>query len=250
MKTLRLFTGLVWLFLTTASTFAEESTPKVRFNQLPDWLRDDAKEAFPDMRMRGEIRQVLDGSIFVWSRPGYTPVLFQEKDGDAYYANSFDSKDDTKNQWEKLGFFSEKDSGMTKELRIAFYNKAFDDPNFGFKYNNPSKGETILLYSAIDCGYCVKLEKALHKAGVPFVVVPTTLQPKVTRDFREVYCAEDKSSAWKKMMTTRKISPQKNSRCEIPFLEFQLVGDIMGINATPSAMRPDGTIVEPALLWA
>lgn len=240
---------LIALACSTASSFAEESAPKVRFNQLPGWLQSEAREAFPEMRHKGEIRAVLDGQVYAWKQQGYSPVLFQQKNGDAYYISSIEGTDPSNSPWTKLDFIPSKDATMTQALRKAFYDKAFDDPNFGFQYNNPKKGETVLLYSAIDCGFCVRLEKALHKAGVPFIVVPSTLQLKPTRELKQVYCTPDKAAAWKKMMVSRKYDVHNNERCEMPFTEFSLLGDVMGLDSTPAGLRPDGTVLNATELW-
>ena len=245
----KLALGLLALAYLTGAAIAEESSPKVRFNQLPSWLQSDAREAFPDMRHKGEIRKVLDGQVYVWKRHGYSPVLFQQKNGDAYYITGFEGTDASKNPWTKLGFIPSEDATMTQALRKAFYDKAFDDPNFGFQYNNPKKGETVLLYSAIDCGFCVRLEKALNKAGVPFIAVPSTLQLKPTRELKQVYCTTDKAAAWKKMMLSRKYDAHNNERCEMPFTEFSLLGDVMGLDTTPSGLTPDGTVLNATELW-
>lgn len=247
MKTLAM--SLMPMMLTLGSAVAKETAPKVRFNQLPGWLQEDAREAFPEMRHKGEIRQVLDGKVFVWSTSGYSPVLFQQKNGSAYYISSIDAKNDQANQWTKLGILPGKDVSMTKELRVAFYNKAFDEPDFGFQYNKPEKGKTVLLYSAIDCGYCVMLEKALHKAGVPFIVVPTTLSGKPSREFKNVYCASDKPKAWTEMMTKRTYVSAKDPDCDMPYAEFDLLGEVLATGSTPAGLMPDGTVLDGSELW-
>ena len=84
---------------------------------------------------------------------------------------------------------------------------------------------------------------------MPFIHVPSTLQLKPTRELKQVYCTPDKAAAWKKMMVSRKYDVHNNERCEMPFTEFSLLGDVMGLDTTPSGLMPDGTVLNATELW-
>lgn len=233
----------------SALTYAVDMSDPIRYRDLPVWMHHASENAFPDMRRRGTVISVFGGEAYAWSDNKFDPVLFKNKDNEVYYITSFNSKNDAENLWDQIDDPTIRQSGMTADIRRAAYNWAFDNEHFSIKYNNPKKGQTLILYSAMDCSYCVKLERSLHKAKLPYIVVPINLANKPSREYKNIYCADDRKSAWMNIMSKREYRQAKNINCEIPYAEMQIFGHILGTNSTPSGLMPDGTVVTAGELW-
>lgn len=236
------------LMLSSATGFAEDTNKPVRFNDLPSWMQRAGESAFPEMRLKGKIVPVFGGEVYSWNQPKKVPVLFTRQGNSAFYITDFDTDPNAKNAWTSTSFFAS-DEGITEKLRKHIYDWAFDNPEFAIQYNNPKKGETILLSSAMDCPYCVELERALHKNNIPYIVVPSNLDDKPTPAYKSVYCTSDRPKSWANMMIKREYQKHNNTRCEIPHAEMSVFFHVLGTTATPAALKPDGSVIVGSDIW-
>lgn len=124
-------------------------------------------------------------------------------------------------------------------------------------YGRGSERE-IVLFSAVDCGYCKRLEEGLQALGekvdATIYVLPSSLQPlqgapsPAWQAATQIWCADDNGSAWKKFWNTRAIPPARS--CEITPRSANLaeteVRDLLAatgakLGGYPTLLREDGS---------
>ena len=107
-----------------------------------------------------------------------------------------------------------------------------------------------MLFSDADCPFCHRLENELK--GVDNVTIYTflfpidQLHPDAARKSKQIWCAPDKVKAWDEFFASGKV-PDNKGDCGDPVAKTQALGNSLKINATPTLVFADGTMIPGAL---
>jgi thiol:disulfide interchange protein DsbC len=122
--------------------------------------------------------------------------------------------------------------------------------DLAFKRVKGDGSRTIYLFSDADCPYCHRLEKEMQ--GLDNVTVYTflfpidQLHPDAARKSKILWCAPDRAKAWDTYFATGKL-PDNKGDCGDPVAKTQALGASLHINATPTLIFADGTMIPGAL---
>lgn len=121
-------------------------------------------------------------------------------------------------------------------------------------------GRKMVLFSAVDCGFCQRFEQDLMKKGsgvnTTFYVVPMSLQAfsgagvAKWQTVSRIWCADNSSAAWRKYWNTLEAAPgatcefdPKNAEQSGRYLEQVLAAVGSRVGGTPTILREDGSIL-------
>ncbi len=108
----------------------------------------------------------------------------------------------------------------------------------------------LAIFSDADCPFCARLENELK--GVDDVTIYTflfpidQLHPDAARKSKIIWCAPDKVKAWDEFFLTGKL-PDNKGDCDNPVVATNALGEKLRVNATPTLVFADGSIVPGAL---
>jgi len=108
----------------------------------------------------------------------------------------------------------------------------------------------LIVFSDADCPFCARLEQELRK--VDNVTIYTLLfpidqlHPDAARKSKIIWCAADKVKAWDEFFASGKL-PDNKGDCENPVEATQALGVGLKINATPTLIFADGSVVPGAI---
>ena len=112
-------------------------------------------------------------------------------------------------------------------------------------------GERVMyVFSDADCPFCAKLEQELK--GVDNVTIYTYLfpieglHPDAARKSRIIWCAEDRTKAWDAYYESGAL-PNNAGDCDNPVAKTVELGARYKVNATPTIVFADGSVVPGAL---
>ena len=113
------------------------------------------------------------------------------------------------------------------------------------------KGERrLVVFSDADCPFCHKLEeemKGLDNVTVYTFLFPIDqLHPDAARKSKMIWCASDRTKAWDDFFESGKL-PDNKGECSNPVAATQALGAKLKIQATPTMILADGTVVPGAL---
>jgi thiol:disulfide interchange protein DsbC len=131
--------------------------------------------------------------------------------------------------------------------RIAFNDLPLDIAIKRVKGNGARK---LVVFSDADCPFCARLEtelKGVDNATIYTFLFPIdTLHPDAARKSKVIWCATDKLKAWDEFFASGKL-PDNAGDCPTPVAQTQALGQKFRINATPTLVFADGSIVPGAL---
>jgi thiol:disulfide interchange protein DsbC len=119
-----------------------------------------------------------------------------------------------------------------------------------FKRVKGDGSRKLVLFSDADCPFCHRLEKELK--GLDNVTIYTflfpidQLHPDAARKSKQIWCATDKVKAWDEFFVSGKL-PDNKGDCGDPVATTQALGNSLKINATPTLIFADGTLIPGAL---
>ena len=119
-----------------------------------------------------------------------------------------------------------------------------------FKRVKGDGSRKLVLFSDADCPFCHRLETELK--GVDNVTIYTflfpidQLHPDAARKSKRIWCAPDKVKAWDDFFASGKV-PDNAGDCGDPVEKTQALGNSLKINATPTLIFGDGTMMPGAL---
>jgi thiol:disulfide interchange protein DsbC len=108
----------------------------------------------------------------------------------------------------------------------------------------------LAVFSDADCPFCKRLENELK--GVDDVTIYTflfpidQLHPDAARKSRIIWCSPDRQKAWDEFYATGKL-PDNKGDCDTPLAATRTLGEKLRVNATPTLVFADGSIVPGAL---
>ena len=131
--------------------------------------------------------------------------------------------------------------------RVAVDKLPYD---LAFKRVKGDGSRTLVIFSDADCPFCHRLEKELDKLDNvtiwTFLFPIDQLHPDAARKSKQLWCAPDKVKAWDAFLASGKL-PDNKGDCGDPVAKTQALGNSMKINATPTLIFADGTLIPGAL---
>ena len=122
--------------------------------------------------------------------------------------------------------------------------------DLAFKRVKGDGSRRLYIFSDADCPFCHRLEQEL--LGLDNVTLYTflypidQLHPDAARKSRILWCAPDRAKAWDTYFATGKLPPNSGN-CGDPVAKTQALGESLHINATPTLIFADGTMIPGAL---
>jgi len=109
---------------------------------------------------------------------------------------------------------------------------------------------TLIVFSDADCPFCHKLEsemKAVDNVTIYTFLFPIDqLHPDAARKSKIIWCSDDRVKAWDTFFESGKL-PDNKGDCDNPIAKTAELGARFKINATPTLMFVDGSIVPGAI---
>lgn len=109
---------------------------------------------------------------------------------------------------------------------------------------------TFVIFSDADCPFCAKLEQELK--GVDNVTIYTflfpidSLHPDSARKSRMIWCSADPTKAWDAYFDSGAL-PDNKGDCDNPIAKTAELGAKFKVNATPTLVFADGSVVPGAI---
>lgn len=122
--------------------------------------------------------------------------------------------------------------------------------NLAMKKVKGNGSRKLAVFSDADCPFCHRLEEALK--GVDDVTIYTflypidQLHPDAARKSRVIWCSADKVKSWDEYFASGKL-PDNAGDCDNPLAATQALGQKLRVQATPTLVFADGSIVPGAL---
>jgi len=109
---------------------------------------------------------------------------------------------------------------------------------------------TMYVFSDADCPFCAKLEQELKSVDnvtiYTFLYPIDSLHPDAARKSRIIWCADDRLQAWDNYYATGAL-PNNPGDCDNPVGKLAELGARYRVNATPTIVFADGSVVPGAL---
>jgi thiol:disulfide interchange protein DsbC len=139
------------------------------------------------------------------------------------------------------------DARSRKLNRVAVDKLPYE---LAFKRVKGDGSRKLVLFSDADCPFCHRLEtelKGLDNVTIYTFLFPIDqLHPDAARKSKQIWCAPDKVKAWDEFFASGKL-PDNKGDCGDPVAKTQALGNSLKINATPTLVFADGTLVPGAL---
>lgn len=107
----------------------------------------------------------------------------------------------------------------------------------------------VAVFSDPDCPYCKRLEQTLEGISdatiYTFLMPLEQLHPQARAKAEAVWCAADRSEAWRKLMLQNQPSPA--TKCANPIEKIVTMAAGAGITGTPTMIFPDGSMLPGAV---
>jgi thiol:disulfide interchange protein DsbC len=119
-----------------------------------------------------------------------------------------------------------------------------------FKRVKGDGSRKLVIFSDADCPFCHRLEteiKGLDNVTIYTFLFPIDqLHPNAAKKSKQIWCSADKAQAWDVFFVSGKV-PDNKGDCGDPVAKTQALGQSMHINATPTLIFADGTMIPGAL---
>ena len=139
------------------------------------------------------------------------------------------------------------DARSRKLNRVAVDKLPYE---LAFKRVKGDGSRKLVIFSDADCPFCHRLEnemKGLDNVTIYTFLYPIDqLHPDAARKSKRIWCAPDKVKAWDEFFASGKV-PDNKGECGDPVAKTQALGNSLKINATPTLVFADGTLIPGAL---
>jgi len=139
------------------------------------------------------------------------------------------------------------DARMRKLNRVAVDKLPYE---LAFKRVKGDGSRKLVIFSDADCPFCHRLEKeikALDNVTIYTFLFPIDqLHPDAARKSKIIWCSPDVVKAWDEFFASGKL-PDNKGECGDPVAKTQALGNSLKINATPTLVFGDGTMIPGAL---
>jgi thiol:disulfide interchange protein DsbC len=131
--------------------------------------------------------------------------------------------------------------------RVAFESLPL---NLAFKRVKGNGERKLAIFSDADCPFCARLEQELKSVDnvtiYTFLFPIDQLHPDSARKSRTIWCSPDKAKAWDEFFASGKL-PENGGDCDNPVAATNILGTKLRVNATPTLVFADGSLVPGAL---
>jgi thiol:disulfide interchange protein DsbC len=131
--------------------------------------------------------------------------------------------------------------------RVAWASLPLD---LAFKRVKGKGTRKLAIFSDADCPFCARLEHDLRSVDdvtiYTFLYPIDQLHPDAARKSKILWCAPDRAKAWDEYFATGKL-PNNKGDCSVPLVATHSLGEKLRVNATPTLVFADGTIIPGAL---
>jgi thiol:disulfide interchange protein DsbC len=108
----------------------------------------------------------------------------------------------------------------------------------------------VTVFTDVDCPYCRRLHSRIDEynalgIAIDYVFFPLSVHPGADRKSVSVWCSDDRQLAYTAALTGQ--NPESRS-CDNPLSKMREAGDGMGVVRTPTAIAPDGSLIDAAVL--
>jgi thiol:disulfide interchange protein DsbC len=140
-------------------------------------------------------------------------------------------------------------TNLTEE-RLAELNKIkwSDLPlSRAIKWTKGNGSRTVAVFSDPNCPYCKKIEQTFEQMDniTVYTFLYPVLSPDSTLKAKQVWCATDRTKAWRDWMLNH-VALTGNSSCKTPLDENLALGQSLNITGTPAVIFTDGTRIPGA----
>jgi thiol:disulfide interchange protein DsbC len=122
--------------------------------------------------------------------------------------------------------------------------------DLAFKRVKGDGSRKLVIFSDADCPFCHRLEseiKGLDNVTIYTFLFPIDqLHPNAAQKSKQIWCSADKAKAWDTFFASGKL-PDNKGDCGDPVAKTQALGNSLHINATPTLIFADGTMIPGAL---
>ncbi|MDX1496801.1 MAG: thioredoxin fold domain-containing protein [Salinisphaeraceae bacterium] len=102
---------------------------------------------------------------------------------------------------------------------------------------------SIAVYSAVDCGYCRRLEAFLAQHEISYAVFPGSLSLANFSLARDVWCNPDPAEAWLTVMHKEEPIPTVAACEAYPITDIRYTGALFSYGNTPGIIFADGDVI-------
>lgn len=136
------------------------------------------------------------------------------------------------------------------EQRLAEVNriKWSDLPlSRAIKWSKGDGSRQVAVFSDPNCGYCKQIEQTFQQMDniTVYTFLYPVLSPDSTAKARQVWCAADRTKAWRDWMLS-KVAPSGAGNCKTPLEENLALGHSLNVTGTPAVFFTDGTRIPGA----
>jgi thiol:disulfide interchange protein DsbC len=122
--------------------------------------------------------------------------------------------------------------------------------DLAFKRVKGNGARKLIIFSDADCPFCHRLEdemKGLDNVTIYTFLYPIDqLHPNAATKSKKIWCAPNKQAAWDSFFATGTV-PNNAGNCGDPVAQTQALGASLKINATPTLVFADGSMIPGAL---
>jgi thiol:disulfide interchange protein DsbC len=119
-----------------------------------------------------------------------------------------------------------------------------------FKRVKGDGSRKLVIFSDADCPFCHRLEGEIRNLDnvtiYTFLFPIDQLHPNAAQKSKQIWCSADKAKAWDAFFASGKV-PDNKGDCGDPVAKTQALGQSLHINATPTLIFADGTMIPGAL---
>ena len=209
-------------------------------------------KAAPPSRETAQIKKVLEerfegvrvGSIVKSPMGGLYEVMFDDQ---IVYTDAKVSYILVGNLYDTATKKNLTDAKLRELTRVAFDSLPLDLAIKKVKGNGQRR---LAVFSDADCPFCARLENELKTIDnvtiYTFLFPIDQLHPDAARKSKMIWCAPDKVKAWDAFFASGKL-PENNGDCDTPLAATHDIGVKLKVNATPTLIFADGSVVPGAL---
>jgi thiol:disulfide interchange protein DsbC len=213
-------TGMSWV--------SQAATPSVPDSPEVAKLRAQLKIRFPDVTMKQIAPAPIAGWYELVTEGG---LVYADANGDHLFIGKIldtKTRDDlTETRWNQLN-------------GVEFDKLPFES---AIKFVKGNGKRQVAIFEDPHCPYCRQIEATLKDINdvtiYVFLFPIESLHPGATDTSRNVWCSDDRATAWTKVMLEKTAPPVK--RCDETGLQKVVkLGEQLGINGTPTLFFADG----------
>jgi len=125
-------------------------------------------------------------------------------------------------------------------------------PDLRLSYAPADPKYRITVFTDVDCPFCRRLHSRMKEyndlgIAVDYVFFPLSIHVDADKKSADVWCAPDRKQAYDRAMAGHTLD---RLACQNPIVTMMQAGNDIGVNATPTAITPDGRTLTSAVLMS